>query len=429
LFDLTGGSDRDPVTGQSPPHHLNATIERALSMANSGRPVALVRLETPYNLKGINAELGPSGANQLMHELSGRVIKELQSRFPGLPIVGIRGSGPSIFVVVTGASSHAVDEAVKAIKSKVAAELATRLVQVPDKTMSYGDIPHPDRGRSFQGVGIAAGVVDLKRGMRPRDVLEASGKALGADLTAIGLPPSPVREGSRPLGALEIPPSIPVRPSASPASGFSNHFETRRAEFLATGKGLGIDASVLEGLWRDFAHEVDTTTGALSRRGLMPTLKLAIDRVTARPDTRAVAAFFDVGNLSGINQSLNRADADRLLKVVVRILRQEYEKTGAKLDLFRQGGDEFMVLLSGGPGLTPGVVEAAGRRAAARIQFLNTGHDLDSIPHTKFPDPARGGVSVHHVAEAVLPGSEPGSLVESAGLRIERTKKRPPSAP
>ncbi len=87
----------------------------------------------------------------------------------------------------------------------------------------------------------------------------------------------------------------------------------------------------------------DPLTGAFNRRHMHTTLASAIER-RRRSNERAALLMFDIDRFKDINDALGHAEGDRVLKSLVALIGQRVRKVDA---LFRAGGEEFVLLLSG----------------------------------------------------------------------------------
>jgi len=87
----------------------------------------------------------------------------------------------------------------------------------------------------------------------------------------------------------------------------------------------------------------DPLTGAFNRRQMQTTLSAAVER-RRRSGERAALLMFDIDRFKDINDTLGHSEGDRVLKSVVALVGQRVRKVDA---LFRAGGEEFVLLLSG----------------------------------------------------------------------------------
>jgi diguanylate cyclase (GGDEF)-like protein len=87
----------------------------------------------------------------------------------------------------------------------------------------------------------------------------------------------------------------------------------------------------------------DPLTGAFNRRQMQITLAAAVER-RRRSGERASILLFDIDRFKDINDALGHAEGDRVLTSLVALVGQRMRKLDA---LFRSGGEEFVLLLSG----------------------------------------------------------------------------------
>lgn len=87
----------------------------------------------------------------------------------------------------------------------------------------------------------------------------------------------------------------------------------------------------------------DPLTGAFNRRQMQTTLTAAVER-RRRSGERAALLMFDIDRFKDINDALGHGEGDRVLKSIVALVGQRVRKVDA---LFRAGGEEFVLLLSG----------------------------------------------------------------------------------
>jgi diguanylate cyclase len=87
----------------------------------------------------------------------------------------------------------------------------------------------------------------------------------------------------------------------------------------------------------------DPLTGAFNRRHLHRVLNAAVER-RHRSGERASLLLFDIDRFKDINDTLGHVEGDRVLKALVALIEQRFRRLDA---LFRLGGEEFVLLLSG----------------------------------------------------------------------------------
>jgi len=87
----------------------------------------------------------------------------------------------------------------------------------------------------------------------------------------------------------------------------------------------------------------DPLTGAFNRRHMQDTLATAVER-RRRSGERASLLLFDIDRFKRINDALGHPEGDRVLKTLVALIGQRMRAVDA---LFRAGGEEFALLLTG----------------------------------------------------------------------------------
>ncbi|HEY0844686.1 MAG TPA: GGDEF domain-containing protein [Noviherbaspirillum sp.] len=106
---------------------------------------------------------------------------------------------------------------------------------------------------------------------------------------------------------------------------------------------INIALNIIEDLHHRLIEQtiLDPLTGTFNRRHLTSCLDYAIER-SKRTGKPASLLLIDIDHFKQINDRYGHADGDRVLKDVVRVVRQR----ARKLDLlFRIGGEEFLLLL------------------------------------------------------------------------------------
>jgi len=145
----------------------------------------------------------------------------------------------------------------------------------------------------------------------------------------------------------------------------------------------------------------DPLTGAFNRRHLETCLKNAIER-RKRTDESASLLLLDVDHFKSINDAWGHAAGDEVLIGIVKTLRSRLRPLDS---VFRLGGEEFAVLLSGA-GLRDALVVAdALRRIIAGTSLL-----------------AGRGVSVSVGVSELRTGQSPGVWMAVADAAVYRAK-------
>jgi diguanylate cyclase (GGDEF)-like protein len=114
---------------------------------------------------------------------------------------------------------------------------------------------------------------------------------------------------------------------------------------LTAAAAAGITMAILHRRLRALAEQAitDPLTGAFNRRHLQVVLAAAVER-RSRSGERASLLLFDIDRFKDVNDVLGHAQGDRVLQSLVVLVGQRLRKIDA---LFRVGGEEFVVLLSG----------------------------------------------------------------------------------
>jgi len=146
----------------------------------------------------------------------------------------------------------------------------------------------------------------------------------------------------------------------------------------------------------------DPLTGAFNRRHLEACLATAIERRKRTGESTALL-LIDVDHFKSINDTWGHAAGDDVLIGIVRTLRSRLRPLDG---VFRLGGEEFAVLLSGA-GLREGLV------VAETLRRLIAGTRLLASP----------GVSVSIGVSELHAGQSPDGLMAAADAAVYRAKK------
>lgn len=114
--------------------------------------------------------------------------------------------------------------------------------------------------------------------------------------------------------------------------------------FLAVA-GLTFRLAALQPRLRALTEQAvtDPLTGAFNRRQMYIALASAVER-RHRAGERASILLFDVDRFKDVNDTFGHAEGDRVLKALAALVARRFRR----LDLlFRAGGEEFVLLLSG----------------------------------------------------------------------------------
>jgi len=137
--------------------------------------------------------------------------------------------------------------------------------------------------------------------------------------------------------------------------------------------GAGIRIAVLHRRLRVLEADVirDPLTGAFNRRQMHLTLAAAVER-RRRSGERASLLLLDVDCFKDINDTFGHTEGDRVLKELVALIGQRLRRLDA---LFRAGGEEFVLLLSGAR-LTDALSIAEEVRTLVQDSCLSEGRRL-----------------------------------------------------
>ena len=115
--------------------------------------------------------------------------------------------------------------------------------------------------------------------------------------------------------------------------------------FLTALVAAGIRVVLLHNRVRALEEQAitDPLTGAFNRRHMQNALATAVER-RRRYGERASLLLFDVDRFKRINDLLGHPEGDRVLKTLVAMIGQRMRKVDV---LFRSGGEEFALLLTG----------------------------------------------------------------------------------
>lgn len=150
----------------------------------------------------------------------------------------------------------------------------------------------------------------------------------------------------------------------------------------------GIRVAILQNRVRTLAEQAitDPLTGAFNRRHMDQILATVVER-RRRSGERASLLLLDVDRFKEINDSLGHDEGDRVLKTLVALIGQRMRKVDT---LFRTGGEEFALLLSGakfadalsvGEQIRRVVQDArlvAGRQVSISIGVVELGYEQSS---------------------------------------------------
>lgn len=144
----------------------------------------------------------------------------------------------------------------------------------------------------------------------------------------------------------------------------------------------------------------------------------------ARQGKAATYVDMDVDNMQGLLATTGRPAGEAHVRKMVEIIREELERSGAKVEMFNHAGDEHSAVVIGA---TKGVVDAALKAAEKRIGELNDAAGLSGIRHTK-----QGGVpgtGITTFAESVRGNQKPNDVFTNAeaGFNTKKLGGGPPA--
>lgn len=453
LEDLLGVNERDVVTRLWSSSRLNASVERALDRVVSGETWALAYLEVPGNLKGLNPKVADAGSNVVMRHMSTQVLATLANVFGAGKVLGFRGKGPGIWVLVE-ANAGDVEGTLDRVRLKARDDLyGGRSIESIGQPIQWESLVHPSDPK-LKGVEILSTVVDLRStsghlsgegppSARPL-LLQVERDFNNRYKSSTSL--RPPFESTQLVDAEVFANLGRPRTQATCGRGplFDNEFDAQRSKLKKRLKAIRRPNTAKR---RPTLNAFDPATGALLGVGRLPTLERAVRHVSVHPGSaRAFGVLVDIGNLGAIDGVLGRADADAMLKAAVHVLREELEAVGAKVSLFRHGGDEFMAVLTGDVHLTQAACEAACANAKERITELSSRVRFEcsdgqtrsaaDIPHPKDSENrARDGMSLYFAVKAIeadptkRPRDVAAGLARTLGVELETVKDRVKNAP
>jgi diguanylate cyclase (GGDEF)-like protein len=149
---------------------------------------------------------------------------------------------------------------------------------------------------------------------------------------------------------------------------------------------------------------IDALTGLHNRRAFNEMLEAEVMRAR-RAQLPLCVGMVDIANFKEINERWSYAEGDRCLQDVADALRDSLRDPDV---LFRWGGDEFAVVLTGAPS---GGAEAVGERLSAKVD--STCRRPDGAP-----------ISLRFAAAELDDGMQIHELVERAGRALTTAKTR-----
>jgi diguanylate cyclase (GGDEF)-like protein/PAS domain S-box-containing protein len=151
----------------------------------------------------------------------------------------------------------------------------------------------------------------------------------------------------------------------------------------------------------EFLAQHDELTGLPNRLMLAEKLALAIEQAQITGQRLAVC-FIDLDRFKNINDTLGHRAGDQLLQSVAQRLGASQQNN---CQLFRQGGDEFIVLMTSIPDLSTALTAASQLRELIATPFTSLSADFftsASIGISLFPDDAVDGETLLKNADTAM---------------------------
>ncbi len=159
----------------------------------------------------------------------------------------------------------------------------------------------------------------------------------------------------------------------------------------------------------------DPLTGIGNLRLLQERLEQAVERHGRLKQPFSII-LLDLNGFKTINDELGHADGDAILRGVATALERAIEPDEL---VFRQGGDEFCLLL---PQSTPALANRTANALRAALAGVGNGVTAGYGIAT-FPDDATGGQVLLHVADARLREDKAGGPPRGSGARVRSAEE------
>jgi GGDEF domain-containing protein len=198
----------------------------------------------------------------------------------------------------------------------------------------------------------------------------------------------------------------------------------RREKFIDAAADMGVPRGNAEKLYDlSGAEKPDVVTGFAPAPDRIPTVKRAIDRMSAIAGDSAYYVEVDIQNLGGLNQELGHSRADAVYRELAHITEQHIAALKAHTCSFRHGGDEFSFVIVG-PGPTLAGIEAALESADQEIRLHIADQGLAEIKHPKHPDdPSKWGAGIIFGVSQIRGGEDVKTVFGAADQVVERRKQ------
>lgn len=383
LYQLSGGSQADPVTGFEDPADRDPTLARAIEYVDGEKKSGFTVDVSIRNLGGLNALLGHNEADKILSTFAAIVSQAMDE--VGGDVSKFRQGGTELRFIVVG-------EGVR--QSHIEAKLMVAQANIVREARSQGldKIEHPKYkiDLSQKGTGINYEIQPIKPYHNADDGQNA-------------------RTGA----------------NAPEGKNFKSAAQQRRDQFVKQAvEQYGLDEkAALELYTMSGAAKVDTLTGFESAADRMTTLQNAIAYV-AQSGTRGFYVEVDIRNLGGLTTALGRSKADTIFSQLASLAEQAVIGLNADVSRFRHGGDEFSFILVG-DAVTADAIDAALTGAQAQIAQYVQQEKLANIEHPKHPnDPTKRGTGIIFGISAITgaEGETTDTILSAADQQVEAKK-------
>jgi len=330
LYDLSEGANKDPVTKLGSPKDKEASQSLAEAFVGGHEEYrgwyAKIKF---YNLAGLNAAKGHSGADKAFGELAGLVRKKAESLQGGkseTQVYGYRHEGSRFGFMILGKN---LDKSVIQSKFNEAKRDAAKKVRELGldkvKNPKYSE---PDR----QGIGI------------DYHLQKIGPKEKKADTES--------KHGSKPRSKPEKIKAVKTLEGGFQGKSpgiFKGAAESRESAFYNKADELKLSRRQADKLYKIAERQgKEELTGFDKAGDRLGTVLNAMKYWKAKkPSVFACYIEVDVRNLGGLNDNLTRADSDMVFKYMAQTTDGYVQSLKADVVNFRHGGDEFSFVVVG----------------------------------------------------------------------------------
>lgn len=198
----------------------------------------------------------------------------------------------------------------------------------------------------------------------------------------------------------------------------------RRDRFVHAAAGMSVSQENAQKLYDiSGAESKDVVTGFAPAPDRIPTVKRAIERVSASDADSAYYVEVDIQNLGGLNQKLGHSEADSVYGNMAKITEKHIRGLQVGECSFRHGGDEFSFVVIG-PDVTQGEIETTLAMADQEIRQYIADKGLADIEHPKHPgDPSKAGAGIVFGVSKIGGQNEVNDVFSVADKVVERKKQ------